>query len=97
MFEKIRQAVFRRRHAYRSLFRPGGRELSIAAQIVLTDLKKFCRATSSTTVVSPVSRAVDPIASAHLEGRREVWLRITQHLDISDADLYGLLKDQPEE
>lgn len=97
MIEAIRRIVFRRRGAYRALFRPGGQDLSVAAVIVLTDLKKFCRADHSTTVVSPVTRSVDPYASALAEGRREVWLRISQHLEISDADLYNLLKDQPEE
>lgn len=95
--DAIRRFIFRRRQAYRSLFRPANGELSIAAQIVLADLKNFCRATQSTTIVSPLSRTVDPIASAQAEGRREVWLRITQHLNIRDEDLYAILKDQPEE
>lgn len=89
----VARRVFRRRQAYRALLQPGG-QLSPAADIVLSDLRKFCRATVSTTVVSPVTGSVDPIASAQAEGRREVWLRITQHLHISDQDLYGLAEKQ---
>jgi hypothetical protein len=88
--------IFRRRQAYRALFQPGG-QLSTAANIVLTDLRGFCRATVSTTVVSPSTGSVDPIASAQAEGRREVWLRITQHLHISDEDLYGLVERRDDE
>jgi hypothetical protein len=96
MFSGLRQWVFRRRQAYRAVFRPGG-QLSPASAIVLADLAKFCRATRSTTVVSLVTQQVDPIASAQAEGRREVFLRITQHLSISDEDLYRHLKDEPQQ
>jgi len=58
------------------------------ADIVLKDLAKFCRATEST--FHP-----DPHVRCQLEGRREVFLRIQQHLKLSDDalwDRYGQQK-----
>jgi hypothetical protein len=65
-------------------------QLNPDGEIVLADLKKFCRATASTVVVSPVSRSVDPIATAMAEGRREVWLRIMAHLHLEDRAVINL-------
>ncbi len=96
VIDTFRRKIFRRRHAYRALLRPDG-VLTPAAQIVLADLAKFCRAVSSTTVVSPITQTVDTHASQQAEGRREVWLRITQHLNIDDADLYKLIAQQNDE
>lgn len=50
---------------------------------VLVDLAKFCRANETT--FHP-----DPRVHAALEGRREVWLRIRAHLDLSDQELWAL-------
>lgn len=69
-------------------------ELSPDGEIVLADLKKFCRATASTVVVSPVSRSVDPIATAMAEGRREVWLRIMAHLHLEDRAVINLEENE---
>lgn len=92
----LRQALTKRRAAYRAVFQPGDK-LSSAAEVVLSDLRQFCRATVSTTVVSPVSGMVDPIASGQAEGRREVFNRIRQYLDISDADMYRLVNRDNDE
>jgi hypothetical protein len=96
MFESIRRAVFKRRQAYRGVFAPGGL-LSPAAEIVMEDLRKFCRATTSTVVINPTTGMVDERATFVAEGRREVWLRITQHLNISDADLYRIMERDQEQ
>lgn len=50
---------------------------------VLKDLAVFCRASDST--FNP-----DPRIHALLEGRREVWLHITKHLDLSSQALWEL-------
>lgn len=53
-------------------------------QIVLYDLAKFCRAHANCTTEREA-------------GRREVWLRIEQHLKLDEEDLvalYGALSDQ---
>lgn len=45
------------------------------AKLVLEDLEKFCRAKESTF-------HVEPRAHALLEGRREVFLRLQDHLEL---------------
>jgi len=50
---------------------------------VLSDLAKFCRANTSTY-------QADPRLSDVLIGRREVWLRIQHHLQLSDDQLWAL-------
>lgn len=82
----------RRRYSYRRLFL-GEDGLSADGQVVLADLAKFCRANSSTAIVSPVSRSVDPIAMAMAEGRREVWLRLMAHLHIDERVVFNLNED----
>lgn len=52
-----------------------------SAEAVLEDLAKFCRASEST--FHP-----DPRVHAVLEGRREVWLRIRDHLDLDNENLW---------
>lgn len=51
---------------------------------VLADLSKFCRAEE--TCVVPGDRDKSLI----LEGRREVWLRIQQHLHLTEEQLMQL-------
>lgn len=50
---------------------------------VLKDLHKFCRASKPTY-------SSDPREHAMLEGRREVWLRIAHHLNLTDEQLWAL-------
>lgn len=52
--------------------------------IVMEDLAKFCRAAE--TCVVPGDRD----KSLVLEGRREVWLRIQQHLQLQPEVLFAL-------
>ena len=51
------------------------------AQDVLRDLEKFCRANDTTF-------HLDPRKHALLEGRREVYLRIRDHLDLPIDKLF---------
>jgi hypothetical protein len=57
--------------------------LSPSGQRVLHDLSKFCRANETCFHEDPRLHAV-------LEGRREVWLRIQQHLNLTPDQLYTL-------
>ncbi len=50
---------------------------------VLEDLSKFCRAHEST--FNPNSHV-----ASKLDGRREVWLHICNHINLSEEDLYQL-------
>ncbi len=66
-----------RKRAYQLVFG------SPAGQEVLADLAEFCRA--NTTCFH-----ADPRLHAVLEGRREVWLRITRHLHMTSNQLFEL-------
>lgn len=68
-----------RKRAYQLTF-----QLNQPANIaVLEDLAKFCRAQESTF-------HADPRIAANLDGRREVWLRITNHLNLTEEQLVAL-------
>lgn len=56
-------------------------------QRVLTDLAVFCRATE--TCFDP-----DPRLHAVAEGRREVFLRIARHLNLSSEQLFAIYQGQ---
>jgi len=76
---------FIRQGAYNRLFRRKSDGLiNTDGEVILADLKRFCRADEST------HKAGDPYASALLEGRREVWLRIQRHLNMTQSELRQL-------
>jgi len=77
LIDALRKFLSRRRGAYRDVFRGPN------AEIVLGDLSRFCRAHEST---------FHPDARAHAvaEGRREVFLRISEHLHLSEDELWAL-------
>lgn len=79
MMEKLREFLWQRRNAYRRLFNPENQDV----QFVLQDLAKFCRAHEST--FHPDDRT-----HALLEGRREVFNRIQQHLNLTEEELWSL-------
>lgn len=66
-----------RKGAYLAAFR------NPAGEAVLEDLAKFCRANETTF-------DADARVHAVLEGRREVWLRIQQHLGLTPEQLLVL-------
>jgi hypothetical protein len=79
--EQAKLFVSQRKAAYSRVF-------AIQAQdgkFVLEDLAEFCRAHSST--YDP-----DPRLADRLDGRREVWLRIQQHLQLTEQQLWSLYK-----
>lgn len=80
--DKLRIALGDRRYAYRQLFK------GPHADVVLKDLARFCRAHESTF-------HTDARAHAVAEGRREVWLRLQNHLNLSDAQLWELYSGRP--
>lgn len=77
LIERARNFLFRRRTAYIKTFQ------GPFAEEVLADLARFCRA-NQTTFHS------DSRVHAVAEGRREVWLRISQHLNLTDEQLWQL-------
>lgn len=78
LLERARAYLKRRQTAYQTTFAgPTG-------ELVLADLFKFCRMYKST--FHP-----DPRVAANLDGRREVALRIQQHLQLTDEQLWSLI------
>lgn len=76
--ERIMGLLAKRRLAYVKILKH-----NLHGDIVLADLAKFCRAGQST--FHP-----DPRVHALLEGRKEVWTRIVNHLNLSDEDLFEI-------
>jgi hypothetical protein len=79
LFERF----WNRRNNYRAVFN------SEAGIKVLADLREFCRADASCVVVSKDGK-IDTHATVLAEGRREVWLRITETLNLTDEQLFVL-------
>lgn len=77
LIEKAQHFLFGRQKAYQTIFS------GPVAEKVLTDLAQFCRANQST--FHP-----DPRVHALMEGRREVWLRIQNHLKLTPEQLWQL-------
>ena len=92
VMDAMRQRIFRKRMAYRALFNVD----TPAAYIVMSDLRTFCRATSTPAIVSLTTQNIDPIATGIAIGRLEVWHRIAQNIHLSDADLYKLVDNNQE-
>lgn len=93
----LKRRVQRRRNAYERLFLNDRRELTPDAEVFFKDLARFCRAHRSTAVYSQVRGAMDPVASARADGRREVWLRMIEHLHLDDRFLVNLREGQSDD
>jgi hypothetical protein len=86
--------LIKRRYSYRAIFLDETGRLKFTAAPAMADLKRFCYADKPTVLVSPKTGAIDPLAMAHAEGRREVWLRIQHYLQL-DEDQLLKLKEEP--
>lgn len=84
------ERIFMRKQAYRRLFLDQSGNMRPDAEVILADLKRFCRANSSTAMVSPISKSIDPMAMAMAEGRREVWNRLMAFLHLEDKIVLNL-------
>lgn len=76
MITKALDFLRSRTQAYRFAFD------GINGEKVLDDLAAFCRAHESTF-------HSDPRVEGIMQGRREVWLRITRHLNMTDKELWN--------
>lgn len=80
----LRRIAMLRARSYRRVFARGG-VLDRDAEIVLADLRDFCCANSTT--FTP-----DPYVAARRQGRREAWLRISQHLNLDEERIQKLVE-----
>ncbi len=74
--QKAKDFLVTRGQAYRQVFK------GVYAEKVLHDLAKFCRAQESTF-------HKDPRLEGIMQGRREVWLRIAAHLNMTEDELWS--------
>lgn len=79
LIERVKNIFKRRQQAYQITFD----KKNVMAQLVLKDLARFCRAHETT--FHP-----DPRVHAVLEGRREVWLRLEEHLNLTSEEVWQL-------
>lgn len=77
--ESAKAFLTNRKMAYHQVFNKENQ----FTKVVLNDLAKFCRANKSTFHTDDRMHAV-------LEGRREVFLRIQQHLNLSEDELWQI-------
>lgn len=85
-----RQYAILRSRSYRRLFQPEGDRTAVRdAEIVLADLRNFCRAEATCF-------SQDPHVTARNEGRREVYLRILHHLSLDEAEVHKLMEVENE-
>lgn len=82
------------RNAYRAVFRAESTDIR-HTKPVLEDLREFCRADTSCVVVAKDGR-IDTHATAVAEGRREVFLRIMQTLNLTDEVLQKMKESEHE-
>lgn len=73
--------VFRLTRSYREIFR------SEAGKRVLRDLAKVCHAASTTFDENPSEQA-------RKEGKRQIWLRIQNMINLSDDEITALTKGE---
>jgi hypothetical protein len=79
--EQVKDFLVTRAQAYKRTFN------GIYGERVLIDLASFCRANEST--FNPDARA-----EGVLQGRREVWLRISKHLNLTEDELQAYFNPQ---
>ncbi len=80
LIERVRAVLQRRSKAYQTVF------AGPVGELVLADLAKFCRAYTPTF-------HKDARIAARLDGRREVFLRIQKHLNLTDDQLWALVSN----
>jgi hypothetical protein len=78
-------AIVGRRWAYRTAFTGDDGAMRIATQHVLADLREYSFA--RTSAFDP-----DPIIMARRQGRRDVWLRISNYLNLDEAQVQTLME-----
>lgn len=85
MVSKLWQRIHARRLAYlRTFMGQDGKPHPEGAK-VLADLKRYCGISRGGIVTSPVTRMVDPLATAYRAGQRDTYLRIVHYLGLEKS------------
>lgn len=80
----LRQMAILRARSYRAVFMPEG-VIDRDREIVLADLRDHCFASKTTF-------HTDPHEHGRRAGRREAWLRISQHLTLDEEKVQKLVE-----
>jgi hypothetical protein len=80
----LRRLTILRARSYRAVFMPEG-VIDRDREIVLADLREFGCALRTTF-------SADPYEAARRQGRREMWLRISQHLTLDEDRVQKLVE-----
>jgi hypothetical protein len=100
MMDAARNAIIYRlmgvRRAWQQAFLSDDGTLNDNGKRAMKDLAHFCYANRSCIKMSPKSGTIDPIATAIAEARREVFLRITQAMNLEEKELQRLINQQEE-
>lgn len=83
-----RESLRKKRKAYLDTFCGDFAKPHPAAAAVLADLKRFCGMTKPGIVISAKDGHSDPCQTAYRGGQRDVFLRITGFLNISEEQLF---------
>lgn len=85
--------ILRRRSHYRHVFQDTGQ----SGDVVLADLRRFCRYGESPLTISLTLQQADPMSTGVRIGRAEVFARIAGMLHMDDAQLLKLKETGDEE
>jgi hypothetical protein len=80
---QIIASLYRKRDAYKRLFLDSDGKLRKDAEIVIRDLRRYCRRGGIIGYRDSLGR-VDPLSMANANGRREVYDRIARYLYLDD-------------
>lgn len=86
----IQKVWLNRSRAYKRIFLTDDGKPNKDAELVLADLRRFCYADRTTAKVSPTTQTMDPLAMAFAEGRREVFMRLQQLLNLDESTIRNL-------
>lgn len=75
-----------RRWIWRWLFLSAEGKVHLGGHIVLHDLAKFCR------MHQPTNFSTEPLIMARREGRREVYVRIINYLNLDEATVQKMME-----
>lgn len=90
--ERVRRKLSKK-HAYDAVFKTPGGNMTESGVRVLRDLAQFSGAYVTTTKFSPITRTVDPLASAVAEGRRQVFLHLMSRLRLDTEEILKEMED----
>ena len=90
---KLFEFIRRRKSQYKQAKSANFAISAPATQNMLIDLADFCRA-AETCVAVDANGKVDKERTLMLEGRREVWLRMQNHFNLTTEQLYRLATGQ---